>query len=58
MCDAATEFGLDTGKCRVEFFRSRGATLNLVESFMEDLGDIEQTDNVSFFVTYGLEGCI
>lgn len=51
-----SEFGLDTSHGAEELLRRRGASLDLAESFMEDLGNIEETDNVSVFIANGLNG--
>lgn len=34
----------------VEFLRGGGAAFDLVEGIVEDFGDIEETDDVAFFV--------
>ena len=38
----------------VKFLRGGGATFDLIESFMEDFRDIEETDDVAFLVANGL----
>ena len=48
------ELRLDSSEGTVELLRGGGATLDLVKGLVEDLGDIEQTDNVALFVTDGL----
>lgn len=48
------ELGLDSSEGTVELLRGGGATLDLVKGLVEDLGDIEQTDDVALFVTDGL----
>lgn len=48
------QFGLDARESRIELLRCGGASLDLVKSFMEDLGDIKQPDDIAFFVADGL----
>ena len=52
--NAAAKLGLNTGQRVVELLRRGRAALDLVESLVKDLGDVEQTDNIAFFVTHGL----
>lgn len=50
----ASELGLDACEGGIEFLGGGGAAFDLVEGFVEDFGDIEETDDVAFFVADGL----
>ena len=52
---ATSQFGLDTSKRIIELFGGRGTTLDLVQSLVEHLGDVKQTDDVALFVANGLK---
>jgi len=49
-----SQFGLDTSHRTEELLRCKGATLHLAERLMEDLGDIEETDDVTILIADGL----
>ena len=49
-----TEFILYTGECGRELGSGSGTTLNLCKGFVEDLGDVQETDDVAVFVAYRL----
>ena len=55
MVDAIAKLRLNTLQCSVKLGGSRRAALDLVQCFMENLGDIEQTNDIALFVAYGLE---
>lgn len=44
------EFTLDTGQSTVELLGSRRTPFDLFEGFVENLVDIEQTNNVALFI--------
>jgi hypothetical protein len=50
-----SQFGLNASHCAEELFGGNGATLDLCEGFMKDLSDIEETNNISFFITDRLQ---
>jgi hypothetical protein len=47
---------LDTSESVIKFLRGGRTTFNLVDSFVENLGNIKETNDVSVFVAYGLKG--
>lgn len=50
-----TEFSLNTCHCTEELLWCSRATFNFVQSFMEHLRDIKQSNNIAFFIADGLE---
>lgn len=51
----STQFILDTLEGTIEVLRSRGATLYLVECFVEHLGDVEQADDIALLIADRLQ---
>lgn len=47
---------MDAFEGAVELLGGGGTALDLVEGFVEDLCDVEEADNIAFFVTNGLGG--
>ncbi len=56
--ETIAELRLDSGEGAVELLRGGGAAFDLVKSFVEDLGDIEQADDIAFLVADGLRRAI
>lgn len=50
------KLGLHARERGVQLLRRGGAALDFVESFMEDLRDVKQTDNVALFIADRLMG--
>jgi hypothetical protein len=46
----SSQLGLHAGERAVELLRGGGGSFDLSQRFMEDFGDVQETDNIAFFV--------